>query len=132
MELHKKPFEKKKKISLDIDEEFVRIIDDIAKLTHAKRSQIVISLFGVGFYPLFRQIEGPWQAMLATSQDEKMKKVLRELLEGLNKIERESGIHQFQLVGGAMENLAEIKEREKKARELNKFLKSKEFNKGAR
>ena len=120
---------KKKKISIDINEETIKTIDDLAKLTHANRSQIITTLFASGFYPLFRQIEGSWQAMLATNQDEKMKKILRELLEGLNKIERETGIHQFYLVGGNLEN---IKEKEKEAKELDKFLKSKDSKKCAR
>ncbi len=107
VELHKKPFEKKKKISIDINEEMLGTIDDLAKLTHANRSQIITSLFGSGLYPLFRQIEGSWFAMLTSSKDDKMKKIIKDLLEGLNKIENASGIHDL----------------DRKEKEINKILK---------
>ena len=87
-EIHQKPFEKVKKISLDMNEEILDIVDDLAKLTKTNRTVIIGSLVGQGFSPFFRSLENNWKNLLKDKSigNEKEKKI-KELLNNLKKIE---------------------------------------------
>lgn len=83
-----KPFEKVKKISLDMNEEILEIVDDLAGLTKTNRTVVIGSLVGQGFSPFFRYLESTWKVRLKQKNiDQEKKKKVRELLQNLRKIE---------------------------------------------
>ncbi len=79
-----KPFEKKKKISLDINERFLNLIDDLSDLTKNSRSLIIESLIGQGIKPFFELLEDSWKGYLR--QGKWGKKDIKDLLKNLKKI----------------------------------------------
>jgi len=83
------PFKKKKKISLDLDEEFLEVIDELASLSKNSRTLIVESLIGQGMFPFFKYLEKTWKGLLSErkyKEHKKMEKEIENLLQGLNKI----------------------------------------------
>jgi ERCC4-related helicase len=82
-----KPFENVKKISLDMNVEILDIIDDLSKLTKTNRTVIIGSLVGQGMTPFFRYLERNWNEKLKKEVSEEKKKLAKDLLFGLKKIE---------------------------------------------
>ena len=83
-----KPFENTKKISLDLNEEHLEIIDELAKLTKTNRTVVIGTLIGQGFSPFFRYLESTWKELLNNKNiDNKKKTKIQELLKDLKKIE---------------------------------------------
>lgn len=86
--IYQKPFENMKKISLDVNEEFLEIIDDLVKLTKTSRTVIIGALIGKGMSPYFRYLESAWKEFLNEKKfDEKKKKLIKEVLQGLKNLE---------------------------------------------
>jgi hypothetical protein len=83
---YNKFFKKKKKISFDINDRFLQIIDDLAKLTKNNRTLLINSLIGQGISPSLKMFEKTWKGYL----DEGIwdKKVIGQLLSGLKKIKK--------------------------------------------
>ena len=81
-----KPFEIRKKISLDINKEFLNIIDELVKLTHSNRTLVIESLIGQGIAPLFKYWEGEWRRMLNSERYKEKKKGVQKILQDLKKI----------------------------------------------
>ncbi len=82
------PFKNMKKISLDLNEEILEIIDKLAKLTKTNRTVIIGALIGQGMSPYFRYLEKTWKGFLDEKKfDEKKKKLIKETLQNLKKIE---------------------------------------------
>lgn len=83
------PLKKKKKISFDIDEEFLRIIDELVNLTKCSRTVIIESLISQGMIPFFNYLENTWKRILDEGrykEHEKMEKGIEKLLQNLKKI----------------------------------------------
>jgi len=86
--IYKNPFGNMKKISLDIDEEILEIIDGLVKLTKTSRTAIIGGIIGKGLSPTFRYFEGVWKGLLKEKKfDEKKKKLIKESLQRLKNLE---------------------------------------------
>jgi len=82
--ISQKPFEKKKKISLDINESFLKIVDELAQLTKNSRGSIIEALVGQGMSPFCNLLETTWKGYLKEGKwDEKE---IKKLLQGLKRI----------------------------------------------
>jgi len=87
-EIYQKPFENVKKISLDVNKEILEIIDDLAKLTKTNRTVVIGAIIGKGISPFFRYLKENWEGLLTKEDlDEKKKKMVKDTLKGLKKIE---------------------------------------------
>lgn len=85
---YKNPFDNMKKISLDVNEEILQIIDELAKLTKTSRTVVIGAIIGKGMSPYFRHLESAWKEFLNEKNlDEKKKKKVKEALQNLKKIE---------------------------------------------
>ena len=83
-----KPFEKMKKISLDLNEEVLELIDEIANLTETNRTAVIGALIGKGMTPFFRYLEITWEGILINGNpDGRKKKKIKNLLQDLKKVE---------------------------------------------
>lgn len=51
---------KSKKISLNIEEKTLDLVDDLAKITEANRTVILLTLIGQGISPLVQFLEKEW------------------------------------------------------------------------
>jgi len=81
----KKPFSRKKKISLDINDEVLKLIDDLAKLTKNSRTIILESIIHQGLSPFINLLEKRWKEMFIEENSE-IKKITKELLKDLKEI----------------------------------------------
>ena len=52
---------KKKKISMDISEDFLEAIDKLAELTKNKRATILEAVISRGIFPYFNILENLWE-----------------------------------------------------------------------
>ena len=77
---------KKKKISMDISEEFLNIIDELATLTKSSRTAILEAVISRGIFPYFNLLENLWKNYLKEEKNEKLKKRIKNLLKELKKI----------------------------------------------
>jgi|WetSurMetagenome_2_1015567.scaffolds.fasta_scaffold69133_2 hypothetical protein len=85
---YKNPFDNMKKISLDVNEEILKIIDELVKLTKTSRTTVIGSIIGKGLSPTFRYFEMEWQRMLNEKTfNETKKKLIKKKLQDLKKIE---------------------------------------------
>ena len=84
------PLTKKKKISLDINEEFLNVIDELATLTKNSRTVIVESIVGRGMFPYLNLLENLWKDYLKNKKNEKVKKEIKDLLEDLERIKSDN------------------------------------------
>ena len=87
--VYKKPFENMKKISLDMNEEILQIIDELAKLMKTSRTVIIGTLVGKGMSPFFKDLKDTWKSWVIKKEtDEAKKKKIKVLLKELVNIER--------------------------------------------
>ncbi len=79
---------KRKKISLNIDAEFLKVIDEIASLTKNSRNLIIEAIVGQGMNPFFSYLENTWKKHSKEKWDKKgiVKKEIKKLLSDLKKI----------------------------------------------
>ena len=76
----------KKKISMDISEDFLKVIDKLANLTKNSRTTILEAVISRGIFPYFSLLENLWKDYLKEERTEKLKKELKNLLRELNEI----------------------------------------------
>jgi hypothetical protein len=86
---YNKFFEKKKKISFDINDRFLEIIDKVAKLTNNSRTVTVNALIGAGMAPCFQLWEKTWKEFLNDKRYEKIKPSIEKLIKNLKKLKEE-------------------------------------------
>ena len=86
---YNKFFEKKKKISFDTNEHFLKIIDKLAKVTSNNRTVIINALIGTGMAPFFKNTEKIWEGFLNEEKYKKIEKVLKKSIEDLKKLKKE-------------------------------------------
>jgi len=84
------PIKGKKKISLDINEEFLNVIDELATFTKNSRTAIIEAIIGRGIFPYFNLLENLWKDYLKEEKNEKAKKEIKNLLKGLEKIKTDN------------------------------------------
>ena len=89
-EITKGPLSKDKKISLNLNEEFILLADKVGKLTNKNRTTVLLAFIGKGIEPLLDDMEKTWKSLaFAGNFEESKKKKLEELLKGLEKIKKE-------------------------------------------
>lgn len=81
-----KPFKEKKKISFDLNEEFLNVIDELANLTKNSRTTIIEAVIGRGLFPYFDLLKNLWEDYLSEYKNEKIKKEIKNHLQNLEKI----------------------------------------------
>ena len=87
------PFGKFKKISLNMSDEILEIIDSLAKITKTNRTVVIGAVIGKGLPPYFQYLRESWQGYLKDkSLDEKKKKVISQALMDLNNLEKNKWI----------------------------------------
>jgi len=85
-----KALENQQKISLNLDEGVLKLIDDLAALTNANRTIMIEALILKGVPGLFLEMKAAWKgALVAGVADEKKKIKIEKLLKDLDKIEKE-------------------------------------------
>ncbi len=84
-----KLFNKKKKISFDINTDYLQFVDELVKLTGNSRTVILHALLAGGAYPFLDTLEKTWTGLLNDKKYEKIEENLKKLLAGLKKL-RES------------------------------------------
>jgi len=90
--ISKKALSNIRKVSLNVNEEFIELADKIGKLTNQNRTLIFLAFIGKGVESLFRDMETTWNKTLASGnlKNNKKKKV-EGLLKELKKIKSEWG-----------------------------------------
>lgn len=86
---YNKFFEKKKKISFDINKDFLELVDKLAKVTKNNRTIIIDALMGEGMAPFFKHIEDIWRGLLNEEKYKKIEKVMKKNIEDLQKLKEE-------------------------------------------
>lgn len=82
--------EKQQKISLNLDESVLKLVDDLAALTNANRTIMIEALILKGVPNLFSEMKAAWNgALTAGVADEQKKKKIQRLLKDLEEIEKE-------------------------------------------
>jgi hypothetical protein len=77
---------KKRKISLDMNKEFLEIIDEIANLTKTTRTTIIEAVISRGIFPYFDFLKNFWEDTLKEEKNERVKEGIKKLLDDLSKI----------------------------------------------
>ena len=79
----------RKKISLNLYEAQLDLIDETAKLTHTNRTNVIDALISGGFPVIFDQMEKSWNVLLISGNlDKKKKENISNLLKNLQKLKR--------------------------------------------
>ncbi len=89
---YKNFFEKKKKISFDINDKLLEIIDKMVKLTSNSRTVIINALISSGLSPLSKTMEDTWKNYLKEYEgklDAGTEKSLKKLISDLNELKKE-------------------------------------------
>lgn len=79
-------FKKKKKISFDINDRLLQLIDELANLTKNSRTVIINALLSLGIVPFFKSLEDTWKGYSTEGKYGKIKKDMEKLLQDLKKI----------------------------------------------
>ena len=78
------------KISINLDEKTLQFADSIARLTKSSRTIVITALIGKGFTPFLKELKTSWNEFIESKDIENSKKtMLKNLLRGLKKIEKE-------------------------------------------
>jgi hypothetical protein len=116
-----KPLNTRTKISLNVNKELLKIIDEISKLTKSNRTLIMESILVKGISPLLDQLESTWERFLSEERYNGKKEKLGEILQNLRKIREKH------LLANSRESWEKILEKknldEKKKKEIINFLK---------
>jgi len=119
-----KPFNVRKKISLDINKEFLQTIDELAVLTKSNRTLVIESLLGKGMSPFLDYLENTWERFLSEGRYKEKKEGLEEALKNLRRIKEKYLLLNPQSL---KEFLSKKKLNEKKKKEIIKFLSECDF-----
>ena len=84
--IYKKPLEKKKKISIDLNDECLQVIDELAKLTKNSRTVIIEALIFRGTFPFLEYLEKSWKKFLDEGKYKKIEEEIKGLIKDLKKI----------------------------------------------
>ncbi|MBI2667741.1 hypothetical protein HYX17_03130 [Candidatus Woesearchaeota archaeon] len=88
--LYNKIFQRKRKISFDIDEITLNFIDKISHLTKSNRTMVIGAFVSKGLPILLDEMERTWQGLLIKGNlDENKKNNLKKCLNELKKIREE-------------------------------------------
>jgi len=88
--VYNKWLEKKKKISFDITEEMLEMLDKWAKITHNSRTSMINALIGAGVFPLMQTFEKTGKEHLSKKGlNAKVKNSMKEMLSNLEKFKKE-------------------------------------------
>jgi len=80
---------KTKKISINLDDETLEFIDEIAALTKTTRTGVILTSLTNGLDPFLKTLESSWNFYLSAGNlDEPKKKKIKELIEGVQKLRR--------------------------------------------
>jgi hypothetical protein len=85
-DLIKKPMDFRKKISLNINVEILKLVKNLAKLTKTNDTLVIESLLVKGISPLIKQFRDSWTAMFYDTKDNLKKEHLTKLLNELKEI----------------------------------------------
>jgi hypothetical protein len=77
------PLNPRKKISLNVDTTMLNLVKDLADLTSTNNTLIIDALLKNGVSPLINQFTTSWVTLLGDTEDEKRKKILKDLLQKL-------------------------------------------------
>lgn len=84
-----KPFIEKVKISVDLDKDFLKILESVAELTNSSRGIIIEAIGFHGFSALLNSMKLNWQGLLSNGNlDESKKKKIKGLLKDLSEIQK--------------------------------------------
>ena len=89
---YNKLFKKKKKISFDVNEELLQLIDELVKLTKNSRNVIINALLSEGVSPFLKTLETIWTSYLIDEKYEKIRKGMEKILKDLKKIKKSHSI----------------------------------------
>ena len=80
---------KTKKISLNLDEETLDFIDEIAELTKSPRTAVILGSLTGGLEPFLKSLETAWNGLLvAGNLDEEKKKKVKILMDGVQSLRK--------------------------------------------
>ena len=79
------PLKKKKKISFDLNEELLEVVDGLAVISKNHRSAIIEALIGRGMIPFVDYLEKTWKRYLVDKKYEKIKPEMEKLIKDLKK-----------------------------------------------
>ncbi len=91
-DISKQTLRKSKKISLNMNQEFIDLADNLRKLTNQNRTSIFLAWIGKGIDPLFNDMENTWRGVLTAGNlnlSKEKKKEIEKLLKKLKKIRKE-------------------------------------------
>ena len=115
-----KPLDTRTKISLNVNKELLKLIDEISKLTRSNRTLVVESVLVKGMSPFLDYLESTWERFLSEERYNEKKEKLGEILQNLRKIREKH------LLANSRESWEKILEKknldEKKKKEIINFL----------
>ena len=89
---------KTKKISINLDEETIDFIDEIAKSTRTTRTFVMLGALTTGIEPFLKNLETSWYAILSSGNlNEEKKKKVKEIIAVANRL-------RIKLLGGKPAN----------------------------
>ena len=83
-----KLFNEKKKVSLDINTDYLEFIDKLAKLTSNSRTVIIHALIGEGIFPFLDRLEKMWTGYSKNNKYEKIQPNIQNLLARLKELRK--------------------------------------------
>ncbi len=84
------PFKKKKKISMDLDEKVLEVIDSLAYLTKTNRTVIIEAVLTNGLFSYINFLEKTWKGYLNDKEKSKIKNDIQKLLKDLEEIKQKN------------------------------------------
>lgn len=82
---------KTKKISMNIEEEKLQVVDDLAKLMKANRTIVLASIIEAGIPSFFNLMETEWKKLSKDTKKEK-KEIATELMKKLQLLKKKHGL----------------------------------------
>ena len=84
------PFKKKKKISMDLDEKTLEVIDSLASLTKTSRTVIIEAVLTNGLFSYINFLEKTWKGYLNDKEKSKIKNDIQKLLKDLEELKKKN------------------------------------------
>lgn len=84
------PFKKKKKISMDLDEKVLEVIDSLAYLTKTNRTVIIEAVLTNGLFSYINFLEKTWKGYLNDKENDKIKNDVQKLLKDLEELKKKN------------------------------------------
>ena len=83
------PFGTMKKISLNMNDEILEIMDSLAEITKTNRTVVIGAVIGKGLSPYFKYLQETWKEYLKDKNlEEKKRKILVKALEDVQNLEK--------------------------------------------